>query len=191
MTDLGKELDSILGHLSRIGRPVAEILQEPLDLKDIRAHLRDLQLCPSNALTDLYSWRNGTRIAQGDILNDLDFFPGFYYMSLDRALRAYDTWSKGQWNPAWFPIFANDCGDFYAVELSQEPIADGPVIGYIRGEPEQEVAFESLISMACTISACYEVGAYFVTAGGYLDVDDRAKMAIAKKFNPTLKQYKL
>jgi cell wall assembly regulator SMI1 len=96
----------------------------------------------------------------------------------------------GDWDPNWFPVFSNGGGDFYAVQLAKNPTKDGAVIGYIRGEPEQEVAFESLLSMVRTISACYDASAYYVSAGGYLEANYNARSAIARKFNPTLDQYK-
>jgi len=189
MTSLRQELENILGHLVRLRRPVVSLLQEPITPQETRVRLQEMQLIPSDEFTELYCWRNGTKAVEGDILDDLDFFPGFYLMSLDDAIQAYRAAVVSEWNPAWFPLFANDCGDFYVVPFSRSATKESEVVCFIRGEPQQKIAFESLFTMARTISACFDAGAYFVAAEGYLEANDGAVAAIARKFNPTLGRY--
>jgi hypothetical protein len=190
MTSLQQEFQTILGHLVRLQRPAVRLLQEPLRPEEIRFRLQEVQLLPTDELTELYSWKNGTKSAQGNTLGDMHFFPGFYFMSLDKAIQAYHAWAGREWNLAWFPVFANGGGDFYAVELSHNSAKESAVVGFMLGQPEQDVEFESLLSMARTISACYDVGIYRVGDKGYLEANYEAIPAIAKKFNPTLDLYK-
>jgi hypothetical protein len=191
MSTLEQALQGILNHLMRLQRPVVKLLQEGLTAEDIRIQFQDIPLHSADELIELYSWRNGTKSVAGDMLDDLHFFPGFFLMPLDRAIRTYRSFALCEtWNPSWFPVFANGGGDFYAVQLSDKSAKTSEIVGFMLGEVRQEVEFESLLSMARTISACYDAGIYYVTDKGYLEADYEASMAVARQFNPTLDLYR-
>lgn len=135
-------------------------------------------------LEDLYSWRNGTRVEAGSDLDSVQFFPGFYLLSLDDALENYEGFRRdSRWDSAWLPVFANGGGDFYAVNTAE---GSGPIIGFIIDQSEHPVEYEGLGAMLETLADCFTEGVCFVDDRGYLEMDDRRHAAIARRHNANL-----
>lgn len=179
-----RSLSAIVSHLTRLRRPAAGLLQPGLSREAIAKIESKLPFELAPELVALYSAMNGTRARTGDVLDDLHFFPGFYLLSLEDAATEYRRMRRSrQWKPSWFPVFANDAGDYYAVPCGRE--ASQGVIGFIRGEPEQEVEYVSLDAMLRTIVECFAKGAFFVKGKGF-EIDDEKHSRIAKRLNPGL-----
>ncbi len=107
-------------------------------------------------------------------------------MSLDDSLTTYRAVAAdSRWDPAWLPIFANGGGDFYATRCGAGD-GTGSVVGFLVGQSEHPIEYESLTAMAATILACYEEGVFFLSKEGYLEADDHAHAAIARRLNPAL-----
>src|SRR6202011_2909454 len=99
-------------------------------------------------LESIYQWRNGTKAVEGDLLEDLYFFPGFYFLSIEEAVQTYyEREGSPQWRKAWFPLFADGAGDFYIVPCAKKKLNASRVIGFLHGEPEQKAEYESVTAM--------------------------------------------
>jgi hypothetical protein len=193
MSDLQRmvaDLESIVAHLRRLGRPVPDLLLPGFSQDEIEDRAAGLPFLLPRELDCLYRWRNGTLAREGDRLSDLNFLPGFYLPSLDEAAQIYGERERApQWRAGWFPVFADGAGDFYIIPCTQEKVEDAPIIGFLHGEPEQDIEYESLAAMIATMEACYAEGAYFVNEDGYLDIDDERHRQIAHRFNPGVAEW--
>lgn len=183
-------LDRIVVQLQRRSRPVAGLLLPGLTRPEIDHLTAPLPFLLPEELKTVYEWRNGTQADAGDILGDLHFFPGFYLLSLNEAIECFNERRYApQWRIGWFPIFADGAGDFYLVRCLDKPVESAEVIGFIHGEPEQSVEYESIRAMMETIAECYETSAFFVDHDGYLEMDDDQHCLIAQKYNPGVKEW--
>ncbi|EFP97773.1 SMI1/KNR4 family protein [Vibrio caribbeanicus] len=187
-TTITEFLSTILTYLLKWQFPVCKFLNDGLEESEIRALFNSSGITPTNELIELYQWRNGTNIVQGTMLDDIQIIPGFHFLSLQDSVNNYSAMKNDKrWNPSWFPIFANGGGDFYAVDLSQSTGDTAPIIGFILGEAEQEIEYQSLTTMLLTFCECYENKVVFRTEGGYLEMDDDEQAEIALKHNPEVK----
>jgi cell wall assembly regulator SMI1 len=82
-----RSLRTIEAHLARLRRPVMQLLQPGLSREQIEKHEAKLQFKLTPDLVNLYRVRNGTAAREGDIIDDLWFFPGFYLLSLEEAVQ--------------------------------------------------------------------------------------------------------
>lgn len=190
MSELHELLDLVLSFLKKLNRPIVHLLEPGLNPTEIENGLNALDLDPCQPILDIYSWRNGTTVKTGDKLDDLHLFPGYYFMSLSDALKAYEVLRDNErWNKSWFPVFANGGGDFYAMALEGgDGYKVGNIIGFLLGEAENEAEFESILSMAKSIAVAYEYGIYF-EKDGYLDANDVEAASVAARFNPSIDYY--
>lgn len=185
------ELDMIVSKLKILRRPIVGLLQDGLSLPELRIRTGSLAIKLSKEVNCLYGWRNGTYYSKGDKLDDLHFFPGFYFMPIEKAIVHYRRLCKAPgWNNKWFPLFANGGGDFYATICSDHELDISPLVGYLMGESKQDIEYESLFSMIRTIRAAFERGAFYLTAKGYMEIDYTAHAKIAKEFNPSVALWK-
>lgn len=185
------ELQAIFEYLVRLRRPVARSLRLGLTGAEITEMMGDLPLTAPPELEAMYRWRDGTFVSEGLILDDLHFFPGFYWLSLKDAITTYRAFhGDRRWANSWFPVFANGGGDFYVVSCPPVPAHSGEVIGFILGETDHPVEYQSLATMLHTIRTCFAEGVFFVSAQGHLEADDLAHARIAKRFNPDLPIYR-
>lgn len=122
---------------------------------------------------------------EGDTLGDLWFFPGFYLPSLEDARRLFEERRRApQWRKRWFPLFEDGAGDFYIVPCTRKPADRAPVIGFIHGEPDQDVEYLDLTTMIETFADCYVQRAFFVAPDDSLEMNDAAHQRIARQHNP-------
>lgn len=178
--------DDIISWLVDNNRSVVKSLLGGLSPEYISRSLRSANLYDTPDIIDLYSLCGGTRVLEGDFLDDLHFFPGFYLLKFEEALNYHNSFSSDlRWEKNWFPIFANGGGDFFIVELSGNQ-NKFPVRGFMLGCNDSEVEFLSIRHMLQTISECYENGAYLVSENNYLDIIDIEEARIANKINPNL-----
>jgi hypothetical protein len=177
-------IDSIVAQLARLRRPAATLLQPGMSRSQIAQHAAKLPFSLRPELVTLYAHRNGTPSKTSHVLGDLWFFPGFYLLSLEEAVQSYRQRQRSpQWKKDWFPVFADGGGDFYAVACGGADA--GAVIGFVSGEPEQEIEYLSLVAMLATLDECFARGAFYVKRGDFGIDDDKHRM-IAKKHNPGL-----
>jgi len=183
-------LDRIVGRLTQLRRAVVHKLQPGLSPDELAVRESTLPFTLSRELEALYRWRNGTRVEEGDLLGEAYFFPGFYLLSLDEAVQTYaERRGSRQWKAHWLPVFADGGGDFYVVPCGTKKIDATEVIGFIHGEPEQTVEYESLAAMMQTIDACYAGGAFFLDDDDELEVDDDKQREIAHHHNPQVEEW--
>ncbi len=187
--DLEKTLDQIFGHLQKLRRPIAEKRRSGLDPAIIAGKFSSLDLQAPDELIRLYGICDGTETNQGDLLDEIYFFPAYYWMRLAEAEKTYRTLlGHSDWNADWFPIFANGGGDFYAVICSETSSDFGGVVGFLRGETDHLVEFENVATMFLTIEQSYADKAFFV-AEGYLEADYSKMLAIAKAAQPHFEEH--
>ncbi|OGY96221.1 MAG: hypothetical protein A2122_01740 [Candidatus Liptonbacteria bacterium GWB1_49_6] len=185
-----KALDACVAHLARLGCPVVSLLQPGLTAAEVARFEATLPFQLTEELRAVYRWRNGTRAQEGDILESLWFYPGFYLVSLERACEIFkERKDAPQWRKGWFPLFEDGAGDFFVVPCKKKAANRAPVIGFIHGEPEQLVEYLDVTSMIETLADCYAQGAFFVNADGFLDMDDDAHQRIARQHNPGVTEW--
>jgi hypothetical protein len=190
MPDMIEHLDRILAHLRRLDRPSADLLQRALTPAEIEALAAELPFSLTEEVERLYQWRNGTKAEPGDTLDDLHFFPGFYFLSLEEAIESYaEKEDAEQWHKGWFPLFANGAGDFYVVPCKRKKVASTEVIGFLHGEPEQIAEYESLETMTETLEACFREGVFYVDEDETLEMDDDRHAEIAHRYNPRIEEW--
>jgi hypothetical protein len=183
---LYRALDEVVRHLGRLRRTATlQALQPSLTPQEVSQAEANLPFVLTEEVRALYRWRNGTRAETGDILSDLWFFPGYYLFSLDEAVQTFrERRLAPQWRKGWFPFFGNGAGDFYVVHCTRKAADAAPVIGFLHGEPEQDVEYLDVLRMIETLAECYAQGAFFVTPDGRLEMDDDTHRRIARQNNP-------
>jgi hypothetical protein len=179
-------LDDIVAELRRLGREeVVGRLQPPLDESIVVGRLHEVEVEPTREVVDLFGWRNGTHASTGMLLDDLHFFPGFYFLSLAEAVISYRRFRDDErWDRSWFPLFANGGGDFYAAVCRPGELTS-PIVGFLLGQPEHPVEYETLTAMVNTLLAAFREGVFFVE-GGALEVDDARYAMLARRHNPNV-----
>jgi len=183
-------LDHILAHHRHLGRVLPSLLQPGLAQTEITSWESKLPFSFTLEVEAIYRWRNGTKAATGDLLESLSFSPGFYFLSIDEAIQTYmERENSPQWRKGWFPIFADGAGDFYLVICDQNKLETTNVVGFIHGEPEQSVEYESLSAMIQTIEAGFAEGAFFLDDDNSLEIDDEKFRNIAQRFNPGVQEW--
>jgi cell wall assembly regulator SMI1 len=190
-THLEALVDRIFGHLRDRASVTADRRRAGLSPEYVEAAIQDLGLQMPDDLRDLYSYCDGTSTFEGDVLGEIQFFPGFYWMSLEDALISYRAVSKSEgWNRAWLPIFANGGGDFYAVVCENTSPYFGEVVGFVLGEPDQMVEFRTVTSLFETIDRSFSHGAFFVS-DGRLKADYSKMRAIARMAQPGFTEHEV
>ncbi|WP_137939569.1 SMI1/KNR4 family protein [Chitinivorax sp. B] len=188
MSDMREKLIEIYNTLALWGRPVVNLLQPGMEKNAAKSLVADTGLVLTDDIYELYEWRNGTKVVPGTILDDLHFFPGFYFLSLEDALTSYQAFKDDdRWDKCWLPLFANGGGDFYVADLSLPANGASPVRGFMIGEINHPIEYESVGSMIKTLALCYRNGAYYLDADGrYLEANDNEHALIAKVNNPSV-----
>lgn len=185
-----KIIEKILHYLKKYNRPVVKLLQEGLARSQIESIISSIGLEFPEDFIKLYSCFNGTQVKENDILDDLHFFPGFYFLSLEDANKEYTILlDSGNWNKKWFPVFANGGGDYFCVDCTKGKLF--PIIGYIRGYDNDDMRdYLNISTMLETIAECFEKEAYFLDLDNdYLDADIEKERIIGRKKNPGLKRW--
>ena len=181
---------NIADYLKSFQRPVVDRLQPGLLDEEIQNQTEPLPFVLPEEVVALYRCANGTRTQKGDMLGNLYFFPGFYFLSLEDACARYKAMQSAEdWKKNWFPVFANGGGDFYAAVCSTEASQTAEIIGYLQGETDQPVEFLSLTRLLECLDRCFREGVFWVNRAGQLDTNDGKQEAIAKELNPGLKVY--
>ncbi|MGF6495505.1 hypothetical protein ABIE56_003704 [Luteibacter sp. 621] len=182
-------VDRIDSHLRDFHRPVMSKLLPGIAKEVIQGALVERALVPSSDLAALYACHGGTDVRPGDGLDNVHYFPGFYWLSLEDALLTHLSFADDRrWSSAWLPIFGNGGGDFFAVDCDGASSTFGAVIGFRLGEVDAPVQFASMGSMMRSVAKCYDLGIYFLS-DGYLEADDFKAELVAKEFNPYLSYY--
>jgi hypothetical protein len=187
MEELLAALDRIAHHLHLLNYKSVKLLRSPLPARDRDTIWRKLPFSPTRELDMIYQWRDGTEAREGVLLEELWFFPGFYFLSMEEAEATYkERVGAPQWRDNWFPLFADGAGDFYVIPCQRTSTDTSGVIGFIHGEPEQIVEYESLTAMMATIAQAYAERAIFVDSDGTLEFDDERYKRIANALNPEI-----
>lgn len=174
-------------------------LQSGLLIREIDEKVAELPLKLPKEVYELYQWRNGTA-------NDVEFFPGYWFLSLELAVDIYcrnmniekklqEPYENNNdlellthietWNQYWFPIFELS-GQFYFVNCSDISKDTGTVWNFFPEFGYPELSYETLTAMMFTIAECYETGAYYLDDEDCLEKDELKAAEIKQKNNPSL-----
>lgn len=189
--DIPQLMDGVVAHLQRLGRSVPSLLQTPLSGAELQVWAAKFPFTLTREIEVIYSWRNGTRALEDDLLESLYLFPGFYLLSIEEAYQTYlERKDAPQWRKGWFPLFADGAGDFYILPCGRKKADSSVVIGLLHGEPEQIAEYESLTAMAATLEAAFARGAFYIDQDDSMEVDDDMYGRIAHKFNPGIPEWR-
>ncbi|MBW9336046.1 SMI1/KNR4 family protein [Herbaspirillum sp. RU 5E] len=190
MNQLFKEpIDRIFEQLGQIGSTLPCKRRAGLAPVEVQAAFDGLGLDVPDDLLNVYCYCDGTSTYEGDSLSEIQFFPGFYWMSLEDAIDVYRAISRAdEWNRAWFPIFANGGGDFYAVVCDKVSPYYGEIVGFILAEEAQLVEFQNIVSMLRTIERSF-AGSVFYASEGRLKADYPKMRAIARQLQPDFTEH--
>ncbi len=188
MRDLTDNLALIEAALQRLGQAVLlELLLPGIDRHVLDEVIARPHLAAVPELADLYEWRNGTRVPHGTKLEDIEFFPGFYLLSVQDAVANYDALASGpRWEDGWLPVFANGGGDFYVSDCSM----NGAIRHFRFEESEHPVEFSSLGAMVNTLVEAFDQGVIDVGTDGHLDMDFRVFYDLAETHNPDVESWR-
>ena len=184
MNDFSSTLAIIEEALRRLNRSVLlGALKEGLPAETVRLALEAGGLAATEELESLYGWRNGTSSTRIAAVDDIQFFPGFYMISLEDALANYRAFaSDARWSIGWLPVFANGGVDFYVLDLSSSNY--GTVRHFRLGEFDHPIEFGSLGAMLGTLASAFEQGIFYLDSHGYLEMDDLVFGKLAAGLNP-------
>jgi len=189
--DIKPVVDRIFEKLRQNGSDLAEKRRAGLSPELVETMINQVNLVAPSELIDLYTYCDGTSTREGDVLGDIQFFPGFYWMNLDHALDVYRAISKSdEWRQDWLPVFANGGGDFYAVICDNQSPYFGEILGFVLGEPEQIVDFKSLFALFETIAQSFDEGAFFFS-NERLTAKYPEMRAIARKVQPNFLEHEV
>ncbi|MGA2292637.1 SMI1/KNR4 family protein [Bradyrhizobium sp.] len=185
LSRLQTAVDRIFDHLRACGSLIADRRRPGLSPTEVEAQIRALGLRPPRDLVRLYAYCDGTATTPWkDLLGKTDFFPGFYWMNLEKAVTVYRSLSTHSlWHQSWLPIFANGGGDFYVVICEPESPFFGEVLLVIYDETDHIAEFQNVSAMFETIERCFGQKAFFCSEG-YLEADYAKMRAIARSVQP-------
>lgn len=161
-------LEDVAASLQNLDRPVVRDLKRPgLPAEDVAARIGNAP----QAVQDWYTWCNGTAHRTGQTVGDSYFIPGYFYPSLDEALRIrgeghHDLDALGD----WLPVLTSPSADMYAVVWNSDRTLG--VVGVLEGA-ESEIEYLSVEEMLEVFSAALREGAFFVQGGAFEVDDDR------------------
>jgi cell wall assembly regulator SMI1 len=179
-------VQGIEARLRELHRSVIDKLLPGVSQDSISLLLKSCGLDAPDGLVALYAIHDGTGVEEGEPLDDIHFFPGFYWLSLADAVEIYRSISPDVlWDDSWFPVFSNGGGDFYAVICDENSPNFGSVVGFLLGSEVQSIEFQSVLTMLRTSAECYERGVYFLD-GEYLESRDAEAAQVAKLMNPDI-----
>ncbi|MDX2239386.1 MAG: hypothetical protein NW224_01770 [Leptolyngbyaceae cyanobacterium bins.302] len=73
-----------------------------------------------------------------------------------------------------------------AVLISQKSTLSSPVVCIEKQGGGEYIAFSSVTSMMCSLAECFNTGAYYLDADGYIDIHPVQVAEVLRKHNPQL-----
>lgn len=183
--DIAVAFTHVLGALTRRGRVVLlKRLRPGREAVSVLDTLAARALSAPPALVEILECHDGTD-ANGEVtLDEIHLFPGFYLLSFPDAVSNYDAFlESARWDRAWFPVFANGGGDFYAVVCDDAREDYGSVVHFRIEDSDHPIEFASLESMLQTLATAFDRGVFYVDDNGYLEMDDVKFAALAASLN--------
>lgn len=183
MTFVFEQVDELVGHLRRLGRPSADMVQPGIAPDDVETAVAVSGPAPDD-LVAMYGRHDGVDLPVGRTLGDGHVIPGYYWMTIAEAAEHYSGFARqaDYWPSSWFPVLADGGGGYLAVICDAGSDDYGAVVEYLPGEPEHEIVYDSASMLLATAVRCFADGAY-VVKGGYLDEDYDKAGQIADMLN--------
>ena len=185
-------VDQAFEHLQALGRPVSDKRRHGLNQENLSNYLDLEGLHDTKDIMKLYTVADGTQTHAGEVMEDIWFFPGYFWMSMEEASSVYkEMCCCDQWNPAWFPIFASDGGDYYAVACTSRLDSSHNVVRFLRGEINHDVMFSNIESMFLTLNKCFSQGVFYCDEGNKFKSDVRKMRQISREIQIGFKEYEV
>lgn len=183
MTFVFEQVDELVGHLRRLQRPSADMLQPGIAPDDVESAVAPAGPAPED-LVSMYGRHNGVDLPVGRTLGDGHVIPGYYWMPIEEAVEHYNGLAGmgGLWAASWFPILADGGGGYIGVVCDPGSEDYGAVVEYLPGEAEHELVYDSVSMLLATTIRCFQDRAFGVK-GGFLDEDYEASAQIAEMLN--------
>lgn len=179
-----KIIEEIKNNLEKLNRPSAKLLQKGIDRNEIEKKVNSLDLVLPSEFYTFFSLIDGINEKEKVKLGEIDFFPGYYLMSLNECISNYNLFKNDErWKKSWFPIFANGGGDFYCIVCPNTPAEKAPIVDYLLEEDDHIIVHSSLYNMLKTILDCYNEKVYYIDQEGYLEVDYDKELEIQIRNN--------
>ncbi len=191
-----KTLEKLFAIFTEYNRPVVHLFQDGIDLT-YKFKEKKLKYIPSRELLDLYNWKNGTKLLEGYSYNDMDFFPGFYFLSLESSLKAAQSTNKGItflkpfiknrkiWKPSFFPIFSNLDNSYLIIDLDNQ---SSPVYFFseeiIQDQNSLPMYYSSISNLISTILKCYQDKIYNIAESGIVISNITKEAEVTHALNP-------
>jgi cell wall assembly regulator SMI1 len=181
---VGASLDLVTESLVRLGRDEVLARLRPGSVVGVEETLAARGLATPPDLMELLGWHDGTDVSGQVMLDDVHLLPGFYFQNFGDATMNYDAFvSSDRWHPAWFPLFANGGGDFYAVVCVPDRGDYASVIHFRIDVLKHPIEFSSLGSMLRTLAAALHEQVFYVDDHGYLEMADPDFADLATRLN--------
>ncbi|MDF7775198.1 hypothetical protein P1X14_08070 [Sphingomonas sp. AOB5] len=182
-------VDGIFSALERLGRGVATARQDGVAQASIEQAFAAFGLDLPPYLAALYACSDGLEGPDDATIDEVLFFPGYYWLSFAGAAETYASIADDEeWQRGWFPVFASGGGDFYVVICDRSSPDFGAVLGFLAGEPDHLVEFENLAAMMEVIEASFRDGAFFVE-DGYLEADYGRMRELSRALQPGFEEH--
>jgi len=187
MTFIFDQVNELTGHLRRLNRPAADMLQPGIAPDDVEAAVAAAGPAPED-LVALYGRHDGVDLPVGRALGDGHVIPGYYWLPIAEAADHYrQIAGQGEWPRSWWPVLADGGGGYMAAVCDAGSEDYGCVVEFLPGEPEHEIAFDSVSMLLATAIRCFAEAAYTVK-GGYLHEDYDQAEQIAELLNTSRKE---
>jgi hypothetical protein len=189
-------LDALAATLQRVDAPLASLLCEGLDRELIAARLSSLPVRVAAEVHDYFAWRNGLSL---DRAREQELFPEAVMLSLEESLADYQALcdmaaqvsrqagipASTIWDERWIPLFRHPAGGAYHVTVATaQPAEHAPILAVVQQDPSgASLAFDSLTTLAATLTECFHSGAYRA-ADGVIEEDRQRAAAIIRAHNP-------
>lgn len=184
MIDLNDSLNIIMNWLQQNQPEFSASFLPGLTDDEINQILKGFDFVLPLELYTLYKWKNGTREEHLSVLfPSMSFLPLADALELNQQINDIPTDSEDaiSYNGNKLFIFMQS-KSYCAVLLNQEKINSSPIIE-IDHVLDTYLLYTSLTSMIQTFAECYETGAYYLDADGFVCEDEDKVAPILRKYN--------
>ena len=182
MSCLRKIIDAYCLSLEAIGWNLPDLISG----NDPTTALLKEDLQPIESIVDFFQWQNGVDDKNGQTIDQLYIFPGYYLISLQEAIEIYRSLVDSQYyGIGLFPILASGGGDYYLIDLRPNSDKPGAIYKLLEGYFPAQV-FSNLCNLFITYKKCIAEGIIYIAEKKYLEMDDRQFSRVAAEVNPEI-----
>lgn len=185
-----KELfENLLAQLKLAQSPLVDLLQDGISREEISKEIEKHNLKFSDALLELYSWKNGVKSTDQRSWKLVELFLLSFgiFRPLNISLETYENVKIKVWPEFMFPVFQSGAGETYLINCDNKSAAD--FVYYFAPADwrftDLITIYDSFQAMIHSIAECYRQKAYYYNPGNYkLQIDDDKELEICTQINP-------